>query len=878
MDRSLRTLGIMVKTGALVTFLASLSCASLQATEKTEDDLSAVKKNLSTLSLQDNVNSLSSKKASDPFSWQNAKHYESVVKIFEDLSGRELKFILNRLTQTINSEKDFFDRNYGFLLSHLRTTVYDWMIEDILTEANYSEECNQPTYVNSSESDEEEDGWRRAYQKGYENGFDSDTQSDCSQELGDEFEQENEDEDQEFNNWKLIKIQKMLKLNIDSIDDFTKKAIDVNALKIFLKNYCRSGDRRYSWLLNEIIEGSLSTSEDFVSLIYDKTQKRLIRNIKAEKGLKIINGSDENARPTTLSAIKFAYKFKDSNHLNLDDITIQYTNKECFTAKEFMSSLHQETNDKVQKSIGVPREVLDNIFGGFWFCYDWEEFEIDDPDFIQKTYIKTMNDMEKGETAPKVKNQLLGRIRELFSFNQHDFQTPLRDIREKYNEYYRKKDLLGALVEWSIYSTYRKVFANPAKRSEINSYETTVPTLPVFQSFNSEEYLLRRLHDARIRAYAKYTKVYPHPDTKKIVFGPPQPNRAELDIQNALGEVREVGNFLEQYRNSGTKNANVFVPELYFIVSLKPNQASPSDGQQFFHVPLSFEDLPRRPLTRAATDGVFAGVTENEYFRRVKTDVVNGKVLQGKSREESKAEINDLINGPKISRDQLLIHSERGVIHSLRQPRNVKKICADFANLLMTSTSCGEGVYTVHGATMLCYSTNTVCPCCTPTLIALQNSHEQGGFLNLLVKELNNLRGHITFNTSGYNRESGETDWTQFRLNTFVTAKINFDPEADDLAEEGQHCSGKVKKSPPTHNPHAKLFFPNDEIDISEPMLTEDDMPDPYQRFFYEFVGKDTHVLPLTNDRYVVNKELKFPGAVFSSGSKPWGNGIMRQP
>lgn len=869
MNQSLKKLGVRVlRKGALVTFLASLSCVPSQATEKADDGLSAVEKNLSTLSLQDNINSLSSKKASDPFSWQNAKHYESVVKIFEDLSGRELKFILKRLIKTIHHEKDFFDRNYGFLLSHLRTTVYDWMIEDVLTEENYSDECNQPTYTSSSESDEEEDGWRRAYKRGYENDVDSDTQSDSDQ--------EQEDEDQVFNNWKLFKIQRILELDIDSIDDFTKEDIDVNAIKIFLKNYCRSGDMRYSWLLNEIIEGSLSTSEDFVSLIYDKTQKELIRNIKAEKGLRIINEneSEENTYPTTLEALKFAYKFKDSSHLNLEDITIQYTNKERLTAEEFMSSLHQETNDKVQESIGIPREALDNIFGGFWFYYDWEEFEIDDPDFIQKTYIKTLNDMKKGETAPKVKKRLLGRIQELFSFNQHDFQTPLKDIRERYNEYNKKKDWLGALVEWSVYSTYRKVFANPAKRSEINHYETTVPTLPVFQSFNSEEYLLRRLREAHTRAHAKYTKVYPHPDTKKIVFGPPHPNRAELDLQKALGEVRGVGNFLERHRNAGTKNANVFVPELYFTVSLKPNQTSPSDGQQFFHVPLSFEGLPRRPLTRAVTDGVFAGVTENEYFRRVKTDVVNGKVLQGKNKEESEAEISNLINGAKISRDQLLIHSERGVIHSLRQPANIKKICRDFANLLMTS--CGKGVYTVHGAAMLAYSTNTVCPCCTPTLIALQNSHEEGGFLNLLVQELNKLKGDITFNTAGYNVKSEVMDWTQFRLNTFVTAKINFDSEADDLAEEGQHCSGKVKKSPPTHNPHAKLFFPNDEIDISEPMLSEDDMPDPYQRFFYEFVGTDMHVLPLTKNPHVVNKELKFPGAVFSSGSKSWGRGIMR--
>ena len=300
----------------------------------------------------------------------------------------------------------------------------------------------------------------------------------------------------------------------------------------------------------------------------------------------------------------------------------------------------------------------------------------------------------------------------------------------------------------------------------------------------------------------------------------------------------------------------------------------PSDGQQFFHVPLSFDGLPRQPLTRAPEDGVFEGVSDHSYFKRVKTDVVAGKVLQGKGKEEAEAEISELINGAKVCRDQKLVHSERGVAYSLRQPTNVKKICKDFANLL--KTSCGKGLYTVHGAAMLGYSTNTVCSCCTPTLIALQNSHESGGFLNLLVQELNRLKGKVTFNTTGYNAKSGVTDWKQFRLNTFVTAKINFDSEAHDLAEEGQHSHGQVKKAPSTHNPHAKLFFPNDEIDISEPVLLEDGTSDPCQRFFYEFVGKDMHELPVNDNRYINNNKLKFPGVVFSSGSEPWGKGIMR--
>ena len=145
-----------------------------------------------------------------------------------------------------------------------------------------------------------------------------------------------------------------------------------------------------------------------------------------------------------------------------------------------------------------------------------------------------------------------------------------------------------------------------------------------------------------------------------------------------------------------------------------------------------------------------------------------------------------------------------------------------------------------------------------------------------MVQELNSSQGSVRFSTIDYNLKTGLTDWTQFRLNTFITAKINFDSEAHDLAEDGQHSHGQVKKAPATHNPHAKLFFPNDEIDISDPVLLDDGTSDPHQRFFYEFVGKDMHELPVKDNSYIHKKSLKFPGVVFSSGSDSWGNGIMQ--
>lgn len=779
--------------GVLLTLLAAVSCAPIQGMNKAENDVGPITKELSPLSLQ-NIDPYDSKNEKDSFEWQNSKHYESVVTIFQGLADRELTYIIQQLIEMINGEQEFFDRTFEDVISHEQERIFGWMKEDVLVLENYQNEIFfQPNRKNS------EDGEER--------------------------------QTPAFIAWQIAILEEMLSINIETMEAFTEESIHMEAIKRSLKEHTDDGGKkRYSWLLNETIEGSLSVSENF------------------------------------------AYSF--------------------------------------HKKMGIPEDLIANILGGLWFDYNWEEFELDEPRFLQKTYIKTLNDLLEGTRATDVKMSLIKRVRNLFTFNHFDFESPLKDIHKNYNEYNERKDWLAALIEWSVYSTYRKVFANPDKKSKIKSYPESSPILPIFQEFNREEHLLECLKNAYNRARGKYTKVYPHPDTKRIVFGSPShSNRAVLDIQKALGQLKGVGKFLEPRRR---KNENVFIPQLYFVVSSKPNQKFFSDGQQFFHVPLCFNGLPRRPLTRSSNDGIFEGISSEDYFKQVKADVVAGSVVQGKHKAKAEKEITDIINNKGLCNPRL-IHSERGVMQALRKPENVEKVCDDFAHSLQSS--CGSGLYTVHGVTILGYSTNTVCPCCTPTLITLQNPYIGGGFLNLLVQKLNAVQGEVTFKTTGYfaptikqvkdflflkemctsnGKLQSEVfemlisfycrtntigmDWTQFRLNTFITASIDFDEESRDLAETGQHSFGRNTNPPKgTHNPHAKLFFPSDEIDIAENTLVEKNTSDPYQRFFYEFVGLNIHTQPLQENPYFDQKEnLKFPGVVFSSGSTPWGHGVMQ--
>lgn len=511
--------------------------------------------------------------------------------------------------------------------------------------------------------------------------------------------------------------------------------------------------------------------------------------------------------------------------------------------------------DRIKDEIAAPKELLNSIFGNLWFDYDWEKFDFDDPNFMAETYIQILSDLHVGKTAKDVKKSLLSSIHQMFTFNPEDFEEPFKGISLKYNEMVKKNNWRGALIEWSIYTTYRKVFETPSKKSKVKQYTTTVPALPIIQTFNREPYLTTRLEAAYTRARETYTKVYPHPQTRYIAYGKSTSlKRTKLDIHNEFIKLKKIGMYYESLRSKGKEN--IFVPSLYFIVSKEGNK------KKFVEVPLNFPKFPKRALTRHSNDGVFIKdhADDEYYFGRVKHDVVEGSVLQGKTREDIKAEVENITQDPtSVNCTSQFVHSERVMMEFFRNKSYIQHLCDTLVSLLTS------GLYKVHGVALLGYSTNTICPNCTPTLIYLQNSRKRGEFLNLLISELISIEGKITFQPKGYDPNTNKMDWSKFRLNTFITAKINFDSQAHDLADEGQHSHTKIKKAPKdTHNPHAKLFFPNNEISLSESPVLEDGTRDPYQRFFYEFVGKDVH----TDSAYKPKKKpSEYPGIVFSSGS-----------
>lgn len=503
-------------------------------------------------------------------------------------------------------------------------------------------------------------------------------------------------------------------------------------------------------------------------------------------------------------------------------------------------------SEELEKHAQIPQDMLCNILESLWFDYDWEEFRIQDPLFIAKTYKQTLVNLRDGKYAQSIKQHILKALQELFTFNPKDFHGSFQGMKERFNKHIEQHNLLGALIEWSVYCTYRKVFAEKKLPSLTQSSAPSL--LPTVSAFNKQAHVEKSLQKALERAHTYYSKVYLHESTTKLVFEDETGLRGELSFAEHLKNLKSIGKSYEPHR---LKNENVFVPQLHIIVQTADRTSAP----EFIEVPLLAEELalPARPLTRAQEDKIFPKKDETAYYAQVKKDYVNGSVIQGKTEAFATTHIEGKINNPVAQKSEL-IHSERVLVELLRKAEYISYIVKTLSSKLEA------GEYLVHGIVMLGYSTNSVCEHCTPTLVALMNSHEAGGFLRMLADELSEYYEDTYFHVP-FSESTNDYDWTAFRMNIFVTARINFDCQANDLTQDGQR--EHTKNHTPLKNALSgrTLIMPNHELILSDIPQCSDGSLDQYQRYFFEFVGKDMHSGGVLVDTQNV---------IFSSGTARW--------
>ncbi len=780
------------------------------------------------------------KEKEDPFAWQNEKDFQEEMQLFTELAEGEFQRLVQCTIDKIDAEEEFFVRRHELLLEKLRSIIFNWLFERVLVRNDvYEVWCEQ----DDAESVEEcYDYPSSPYNSDDEVTEDSEYQELCL-----------EQEHKEWQRWELFR---ELGIFVGSIDDFTQEMIDIDAIKRFLTIKVQgTREHPYSWLINEIIGGSLLTTEDFVALLYEKT---FLDSMKA-LSRSFANKSFVNNNTRLVEGIKDAIFFLLHNemfrggcyfnHQELKKLGIAKNSTRASlsikTLKAFLRfCVKNPDNCMVQQAyegtaveayvwdaVGIPKRLLESIIDGLWFDYDWEQLAIADPLFVANTHKATMVALRNGACADDVKEHIVASLKKLFTYNEDDFEGALAQIRTNYNRYVRHHDWLKAFIEWSIYCAYRREFATLVQLKDLSDNESLIPHIV---EANKEKRLVAGTTEARKRALEKYTKVYLHEDTKTLVFNDEQGRRDTLDMARKLSKLKQRGISYEDCRPKGSSQ-NIFIPELYLILQKADGSAEPF----FIEMPLDLKQYPSRPLTRHVDDKVFEGDraklvysadSASGYFVQPKQDYIDGRVIQGCTEQEACEEIEEVLTWG--TRNQLLVHSERVIMELLRKRSVLKKLVALTVEELLAEH---QEAYIVHGVVMLAYSTNSVCPRCTPTLISLMNSHEEG-FLHMLTQELREFTGDIQFLVPLAEGEA--VDWEKFRCNVFVTAKKNFDHQAHDMTEQDQQFQKRV-----THlNTKARIRRPDNEFVISEVPHLDDTSVDRKQRCFYEFVGKNRHV------------------------------------
>ena len=425
------------------------------------------------------------------------------------------------------------------------------------------------------------------------------------------------------------------------------------------------------------------------------------------------------------------------------------------------------------------------------------------------------------------------------------------------------------MVTWSVYTAYRKVFTHWRADSQTSSSTSLIRSSSLLpdKPFAKRKYLLKCLERSLDRAQRHYTKVYPHRDTQYLIYDSQRNplKRATLDLKEVFSRLQAVGRQTKALKPKGSEN--IFVPTLAFVVSKSPHRENKDERDHqrvFIEVPLEVSQISSDyPLTCALSDGVFRSV--EDYHQKDQKNVEKGLEIMGIPQQRRSEILRDAAKRAC---------SERVVIEALHRPELLETLCQTLAEKLAPH---GEGTYKIYSVALLAYSTNTVCQHCTPALLSLQNSQESTGFLGRLVDTLNAykcseasleaMQKGIYFKTRGYDKERLQQDYSKFHLTTFVKADINCDAQADDLANKGQHQHKKCKHPPETHNPHAKLFFWDNRIDLHASPL-EEGRSSPSTGFFYEFLEEQNFIaLP----PYVGEEERSlFSGTFFSSGSRSW--------
>ena len=179
-----------------------------------------------------------------PFKWQNGKQFDKLVKWFSSLAHQEYYRLVDRVIEEIKHHDELFKQAHGELLGQIREIMFDWLLDTVLTHRNfYTDRELSDTLFFSNDDDELHDAWESTMTARSLYGGDGSDDEDILVDLmAEPFRGVVENAfarslTQDFEAWQKNKLKQFFNITIDSIDEFRKEMITVEAIELFLTNH-----------------------------------------------------------------------------------------------------------------------------------------------------------------------------------------------------------------------------------------------------------------------------------------------------------------------------------------------------------------------------------------------------------------------------------------------------------------------------------------------------------------------------------------------------------------------------------------------------------------------------------------------------------------
>lgn len=496
--------------------------------------------------------------------------------------------------------------------------------------------------------------------------------------------------------------------------------------------------------------------------------------------------------------------------------------------------------------------------------------EILEDGFIPKVFARFVEELETSEDVDLNNPFLMPSLRQFAETIKTNFVQLLEDgkikkLRARFNDAYHRQDWVEVQRLWPVFTKFQRLLVSTeevrekSKKFPKYSFPVKGPDYDFGKEKHTDykELLKKAWKQYKTRADTHYYRIYLNHNAHILKYSSSRhiEKEATFDIAPLLGALETVGLAIEDKlvsigEKSGNKS-NIVTAALCFVVTNKPHQKNGNHRRIFvlINLDLLLENNVYL-LSKDFEDGVFPNREENYFKQQANEDYQAGLNTMGKQGEAITGEHNSK-----------LYHSERVLLEVLRTPVHAKKI-AELLHQKLESIlghALESGKYKVYATALIMYSSNSICNLCTPSLIALQSSHQQG-FLKNLTDALNNE--NTSFKTRGYVKEKLHQPPEKFPMLTIVTSGTPWTEQAHELHETSVQTPNESKTM---KNPKGILHMVENAIDLNTCGWNEQGVRYSYHRSLIEFVGKkfSKAVEPSQN-----KMTFFFSGNSFMSGSK----------